>query len=30
MLVGMVSGVGPEMGVLDGGGNHQREDAVLG
>jgi len=30
MPFGMVSGVGREMGVLDGGGDRRREGAVLG
>ena len=30
MPFGMVSGIGQGMGVLDGGGDHQREWAVLG
>ena len=30
MSLGVVSGVGRQMGVLDGGGNHQREWTVLG
>ena len=30
MLFGMVSEVGRGMGVLDGGGDHWREGAVLG
>jgi len=29
MAFGVVSGVGREMGVLDGGGYHRREGAVL-
>jgi len=30
MSFGTVSGVGRGMGVLDGGGNRRREEAVLG
>jgi len=29
MQFGMVNGVGREMGVLDGGGDRRREEAVL-
>jgi len=30
MPFGVVSGVGQEMGVLDGGGDHRREGKILG